>query len=98
MSNQGKVYPRVGGGNLALSGAAAKCVGLSPRGRGKLTIDILGMSIVRSIPAWAGETRLLFPVGSIIMVYPRVGGGNAGYSAHSRLRLGLSPRGRGKPP
>ena len=48
-----------------------------------------GGTPVRSIPAWAGELRLLPPV------YPRVGGGTANDAPVAGSDEGLSPRGRG---
>ena len=90
------VYPRVGGGNPYLRHATARLSGLSPRGRGKPTTALALLAIIRSIPAWAGETKLCLKLKTMPRVYPRVGGGNglsARYSAHIR---GLSPRGRGK--
>ena len=52
-----RVYPRVGGGNRRLVGLRSGSQGLSPRGRGKHTAKGGFMLILRSIPAWAGETR-----------------------------------------
>ena len=51
-----KVYPRVGGGNIALVVFATLIGGLSPRGRGKLPEPPIVSALHRSIPAWAGET------------------------------------------
>ena len=53
----GAVYPRVGGGNLKRRYHPRGGVGLSPRGRGKRMALELGVFTIRSIPAWAGETR-----------------------------------------
>ena len=52
---------------------------------------------LRSIPAWAGETYLLFRVSALQEVYPRVGGGNFRLCCSVLSLGGLSPRGRGKP-
>ena len=90
------VYPRVGGGNLMRGNASAVPMGLSPRGRGKLRLDAHIRMYGRSIPAWAGETRAFAPGSTLIVVYPRVGGGNMGVSAKACRMKGLSPRGRGK--
>ena len=71
-------------------------VGLSPRGRGKHNPQYVGLSMFRSIPAWAGETaysRLRLPRRR---VYPRVGGGNRRIADRYLARRGLSPCGRGK--
>ena len=89
------VYPRVGGGTGVPTVFAYLVLGLSPRGRGNPLPGHLPALPARSIPAWAGEPRII--VGSTLLneVYPRVGGGttlalNAGLNLH-----GLSPRGRG---
>ena len=55
------------------------------------------MGILRSIPAWAGETRKLTGWLTCEGVYPRVGGGNVVTRNVGRSAMGLSPRGRGKP-
>ena len=51
-----EVYPRVGGGNLCAHWQYCSCAGLSPRGRGKLLTSGIRLAMMRSIPAWAGET------------------------------------------
>ena len=87
----------MGGGNA--SGLTRICTrsGLSPRGRGKLCSSVSKRPPVRSIPAWAGET--VHDRGQLAGrgVYPRVGGGNLLDMPLAASRLGLSPRGRGKP-
>ena len=52
-----RVYPRVGGGNGVAFAEHWIAPGLSPRGRGKLDGFGGGLAGLRSIPAWAGETR-----------------------------------------
>ena len=91
------VYPRVGGGNR--TDAMKRCfrIGLSPRGRGKLCQVRSSFFLSRSIPAWAGETRQGGGVSQDRRVYPRVGGGNMSSISCTLARIGLSPRGRGKP-
>ena len=86
----------MGGGNQPMQDSAGYFEGLSPRGRGKLSLRSACKGIHRSIPAWAGETSDSRRRRANRAVYPRVGGGNA--SAHWRYRCfcGLSPRGRGK--
>ena len=71
--------------------------GLSPRGRRKPVIDRERVEKIRSIPAWAGETRIVPRNGGGTAVYPRVGGGNRRPCLALILNQGLSPRGRGKP-
>ena len=70
------VYPRVGGGNLMQALRVVADAGLSPRGRGKPPRACSRLSILRSIPAWAGETRSFKAAIRRTAVYPRVGGGN----------------------
>ena len=91
-----RVYPRVGGGNLRGLSFSGCCMGLSPRGRGKLELLLRGNPFFRSIPAWAGETELDRRASVKAAVYPRVGGGNSFLICFSRPINGLSPRGRGK--
>ena len=89
------VYPRVGGGTVALCCINATMAGLSPRGRGNLSSDLARAMIEGSIPAWAGEPKAGRCFAMQQRVYPRVGGGTVS-SSHGRRRVpGLSPRGRG---
>ena len=90
------VYPRVGGGNLRLRLHSVKLAGLSPRGRGKLKERNKSHHNLRSIPAWAGETRATSATCWLKQVYPRVGGGNLMTTPIVSGVGGLSPRGRGK--
>ena len=71
-----EVYPRVGGGNLGLRVEIGRSEGLSPRGRGKPERPVVQVDFLRSIPAWAGETRFPQWRNRRSRVYPRVGGGN----------------------
>ena len=95
-AHAGGVYPRVGGGNCIHVGADRSDNGLSPRGRGKLSIDTMRRTSFRSIPAWAGETPSPGSVCVSSRVYPRVGGGNLRRRFYELALHGLSPRGRGK--
>ncbi len=92
-----EVYPRVGGGNRNGPSLPYQPEGLSPHGRGKRTANFRRLEHQRSIPAWAGETRLCPPSLHRTEVYPRVGGGNNPESEVISYLPGLSPRGRGKP-
>ena len=94
--NPNGVYPRVGGGNFTSPHAEQDQRGLSPRGRGKPAIGMLAAADMRSIPAWAGETRQRYLARVGRRVYPRVGGGNTQSGARNPVYGGLSPRGRGK--
>ena len=69
--------------------------GLSPRGRGNLlVVDVPGL-VVRSIPAWAGQPRVVEYQEKVYTVYPRVGGATARSAPSGSSSNGLSPRGRG---
>ena len=91
-----RVYPRVGGGNHRYGGDVREKRGLSPRGRGKLSMRDWRILASRSIPAWAGETYMMRRILRFERVYPRVGGGNPFLFSWAPLLSGLSPRGRGK--
>ena len=54
-----RVYPRVGGGNPCPRPGTGGRGGLSPRGRGKHGLGSGVAPVIRSIPAWAGETLAL---------------------------------------
>ena len=86
----------MGGGNVRLFGLNGGFWGLSPRGRGKRTSRMGAVGSLRSIPAWAGETRFSGQCAGPSAVYPRVGGGNRSQPFWWRTISGLSPRGRGK--
>ena len=92
-----RVYPRVGGGNVPDVSTSSAHAGLSPRGRGKPGGAVINNANRRSIPAWAGETSRAMASECEMMVYPRVGGGNASRALRCAPSKGLSPRGRGKP-
>ena len=89
------VYPRVGGGTSALFFATITVGGLSPRGRGNLSLPTLPVWPLRSIPAWAGEPAAGGLSLLLLWVYPRVGGGTFICSLSQTYLQGLSPRGRG---
>ena len=57
--------------------------------------QVLGFSLRRSIPAWAGEPGRSSWAGAIHAVYPRVGGGTGVAWPSTTYCAGLSPRGRG---
>ena len=71
--------------------------GLSPRGRGNRTWRACRRSWLGSIPAWAGEPRIVTAFYFRPEVYPRVGGGTGFAPGVCRRDGGLSPRGRGNP-
>ena len=69
-----EVYPRVGGGTMAIFESIPHSQGLSPRGRGNLLQNTPAHIRFRSIPAWAGEPRAFKRPLLARAVYPRVGG------------------------
>ena len=72
-------------------------VGSSPRGRGKLGPVKLAPRVSRLIPAWAGKTGRGSGSRCPSAAHPRVGGENRRVESRRAVRLGSSPRGRGKP-
>ncbi len=91
----GGVYPRVCGGTRYAANATAVIVGLSPRVRGNLPVSLIPLSVVRSIPACAGEPILAGVGTSPPQVYPRVCGGTQREARPRAEGQGLSPRVRG---
>ena len=91
------VYPRVGGETADIGQKVDPSTGLSPRGRGNLAVDRIGLRDRRSIPAWAGKPRSLLRMMSRRRVYPRVGGETFTLVRLLHMAKGLSPRGRGNP-
>ena len=69
--------------------------GLSPRTRGNPPRGFLLVADEGSIPAHAGEPRILGRTSSSDRVYPRARGGTPIYALHQCLGQGLSPRTRG---
>ena len=86
----------MGGGNRHDYAYSVREKGLSPRGRGKRCGKSSRRLALRSIPAWAGETRVNVAQPLQKAVYPRVGGGNRPCVGVVASGGGLSPRGRGK--
>ena len=93
----GPAHPRVGGENHGLTQLQDAALGSSPRGRGKLHLQIRVEQGERLIPAWAGKTAARGQSKPAYGAHPRVGGENCGASLGSGALLGSSPRGRGKP-
>ena len=89
-------HPRVGGENVAYNKSETFRNGSSPRGRGKRYTDITGIQRAGLIPAWAGKTGSWAQTIEGNTAHPRVGGENRLGDPVDDLRLGSSPRGRGK--
>ena len=92
------VHPRVCGEHAGGAGAGERAVGSSPRVRGTLVLPILGVFLVRFIPACAGNTSCKsLPLG-LSSVHPRVCGEHFSDMALWRMASGSSPRVRGTRP
>ena len=89
------VYPRVCGGTTGLDGPAISNSGLSPRVRGNRGMAKERFTMMRSIPACAGEPSGATTAAACTRVYPRVCGGTPGASRRTPSSAGLSPRVRG---
>ena len=70
--------------------------GPSPRGRGRQVPIGSQAPVLRTIPAWAGETEILCPVCNGLRDHPRVGGGDSAPASARNASMGPSPRGRGR--
>ena len=89
-------HPRVGGENKASDGEDIAEYGSSPRGRGKpFVVGAAGFG-PGLIPAWAGKTPSSRPRSTERRAHPRVGGENRQPPPYGAVRVGSSPRGRGK--
>ena len=89
------VYPRGGGGTIGTDEELIIDNGLSPRGRGNLTLQTTSGAFTRSIPAGAGEPHHRPRRAARWKVYPRGGGGTVVCVDVKDGGYGLSPRGRG---
>ena len=92
-----RAHPRVGGENHRPDVAELAINGSSPRGRGKLRLELVKIGDRGLIPAWAGKTSMTAPSPSRRTAHPRVGGENPLAARGAEPVMGSSPRGRGKP-
>src|SRR5690606_17662926 len=92
-----RVDPRVCGGNSTTRLINGRTDGRSPRMRGKRRRKRRQDLERRSIPAYAGETRVAESDDVQIGVDPRVCGGNTKLAEPVSSFTGRSPRMRGKP-
>ena len=90
-----RVYPRVCGGTILPFCTTCSLIGLSPRVRGNPSTARQYSSLIRSIPACAGEPSVSLMRVRIEKVYPRVCGGTICNRAKILRHTGLSPRVRG---
>ena len=89
------VHPRVGGEHTTGVGAARRCAGSSPRGRGTRQRVTDKEQNLRFIPAWAGNTKMQRLKMQNRTVHPRVGGEHVRKHLQRFEPFGSSPRGRG---
>ncbi len=90
-----RVYPRVRGGAEGHQVFLRTARGLSPRTRGSQKSPVKEALGLGSIPAYAGEPRLVHARWLPERVYPRVRGGAERIERANELAAGLSPRTRG---
>ena len=95
LHHAGAAYPRVCGGATAYIHSTPPSVGLSPRMRGSLILDILRDCFRGPIPAYAGEPMDAVCTRTRNGAYPRVCGGALLIISLSLRDSGLSPRMRG---
>ena len=93
-----RAHPRVCGENLSSLSGKARCLGSSPRVRGKLTLGSNQDLATGLIPACAGKTSSMTCVRGTGRAHPRVCGENAELGFKKVGGSGSSPRVRGKPP
>ena len=91
------VHPRTGGEHLAYAESHTDSDGSSPHGRGTHFRGRLGVSVVRFIPARAGNTAERVACTPHHAVHPRTGGEHAPTALSNRAGIGSSPHGRGTP-
>ena len=93
-----RVYPRACGGTCGGSGAGSTWRGLSPRMRGNLVAGRVGLYVLGSIPAHAGEPSTVRTMRARSRVYPRACGGTACVAMVQTLPQGSIPAHAGEPP
>ena len=89
------VYPRASGGTFSTREHGSMRAGLSPRERGNRRRPKQGQHLAGSIPARAGEPKLVMGATPGERVYPRASGGTAVTGDPDDVFTGLSPRERG---
>ena len=89
------VHPRVGGEHRNPPNPPCQGGGSSPRGRGTYLYSGYLYSVLRFIPAWAGNTCGRSSSSGKLPVHPRVGGEHDLAGTDFQCADGSSPRGRG---
>ena len=92
------VHPRVCGEHASVTASALMKSGSSPRMRGTHKVNEIQARQRRFIPAYAGNTWPLSPMGSSSAVHPRVCGEHSFNRAANSSSSGSSPRMRGTRP
>ncbi len=92
-----RVHPRASGGAIFSESPIFAPAGPSPRERGSLLRQPERKMVRRSIPARAGEPRIVQKSARECRVHPRASGGAHEREQKRRLMKGPSPRERGSP-
>ena len=98
VSNRHQAHPRACGENFQACSAAARVAGSSPRVRGKLVSQVIGVVADGLIPARAGKTRRRGSRTRAGPAHPRACGENQDQGVLDLTETGSSPRVRGKLP
>ena len=91
------VHPRAGGEHRSVERHCFRDIGSSPRRRGTLRPLWEQLSLLRFIPAQAGNTPKIKILSIWSPVHPRAGGEHLRVQSQSDPRTGSSPRRRGTP-
>ena len=86
----------MGGGTHSTLSARSPGTGLSPRGRGNLSLNLHGSNPPGSIPAWAGTAFSVTPWISPPRVHPHASGDSPPLSSSSSASSGSPPLVRGQ--
>ncbi len=89
-------HPRACGANFIGFRCAHSASGSSPRVRGKLMRIALMIMNIRIIPARAGQTDNITRLRGLRLDHPRACGANERQAEHMGVKVGSSPRVRGK--
>ena len=96
MYNQPPDHPRACGANGLLAQLVRAAFGSSPRVRGKPRFGRAASMVLRIIPARAGQTKRALQGNPLTTDHPRACGANVAGKSEKTVRVGSSPRVRGK--
>ena len=88
-------HPRMGGEHTTLAGSGSRNFGSSPHGRGTCVLAFGSVSLLRVIPAWAGNIRRKEALVKSLPGHPRMGGEHSETCKTASMNHGSSPHGRG---